>query len=375
MPLINTIKRHLINLPGWRTRRKLVVIESDDWGSIRTPSREVYQKCLQEGYPVDTIAYERYDSLLSRDDLELLFETLSSFKDSNGNHPIFTANCVVANPDFDRIEAGHFEQYYFESIIDTFKRYPNHEGNFQLWKEGIRSKVFYPQFHAREHLNVSRFMRDLRLGNSAAMWGFQNKMPGSITKDGSTRGNPYVEAMAYDSSADKHEKLEIYLHGLELFNDLFGYSSESIAPPNYIWSPDFDEAVHKKGVRFFQGNRTIKEPLADNKKRYHRHHLGQRNRWDQIYLVRNVLFEPSMHKLNIQDPVGNCLNEMQIAFRLGKPAILSSHRINYAGFIDERNRDKNILYLKEVFLRALERWPDIEFLSSNELGALIANED
>ena len=96
------------NLRGWRTNRKIVVFESDDWGSIRMPSREVYEKCLKAGYPVDRNAYERFDSLESNEDLELLFETLSKFKDQHGNHPVITANCLVVNPDFKKIrESGY----------------------------------------------------------------------------------------------------------------------------------------------------------------------------------------------------------------------------------------------------------------------------
>jgi len=33
--------RNVANIPGWRTDRKIVVIESDDWGAIRMPSKEV----------------------------------------------------------------------------------------------------------------------------------------------------------------------------------------------------------------------------------------------------------------------------------------------------------------------------------------------
>jgi hypothetical protein len=369
--MLYLLKKHLANLPGWRTRRKIVVIESDDWGSIRMPSREVYEKCLKAGYPVDTIAYERYDSLLSQDDLELLFETLKSFKDTNGNHPVITANCVVANPDFEKIREGKFEQYHYELITDTFKRYLKHEGNFQLWRDGLANKIFFPQFHAREHLNVSRFMKALQAGDPVAHWGFDHQMPGSMPLDGSTYGNAFVEAMAYDSEEDKKDKLAIFLEGLGLFEGLFGYRSESIIPPNYMWSPDFDESVNRMGVRFYQGNRTMIEPLANGSKRYYRHYLGQRNKWNQLYLVRNVLFEPSMHKLNISDPVDHCLRDMEIAFRMHKPAIISSHRINYVGFIDERNRDKNLRYLKQVLNRALDRWPDIEFMTSCELGEII----
>ena len=103
MPFFRNIKKGLSLIPGWRTNFKIIVIESDDWGSIRMPSREVYKKCLNAGYRVDKNPYERYDSLLSQKDLELLFDLLIQFRDRNGNHPIITANCVVANPDFEKI--------------------------------------------------------------------------------------------------------------------------------------------------------------------------------------------------------------------------------------------------------------------------------
>ena len=31
------ITSKIINIPGWTTNRKIIVIESDDWGSIRMP--------------------------------------------------------------------------------------------------------------------------------------------------------------------------------------------------------------------------------------------------------------------------------------------------------------------------------------------------
>ena len=50
MNIKQTITHNLLNVPGWRTNRHIVVIESDDWGSIRMPSKEVYDKLLKEGY-------------------------------------------------------------------------------------------------------------------------------------------------------------------------------------------------------------------------------------------------------------------------------------------------------------------------------------
>ncbi len=94
--LNNAISRNLRNYKGWTTRRKIVVIESDDWGSIRMPSKEVYQNILNTGIPIDKSPYCRYDSLATVEDLEALFTILEKFRDSNNNHPVITANALMA---------------------------------------------------------------------------------------------------------------------------------------------------------------------------------------------------------------------------------------------------------------------------------------
>ncbi len=360
------------NLQGWRTKRKIVVIESDDWGSIRMPSREVYNKCIQEGYPVDKRPYERFDSIASEEDLEMLFNLLLSFKDVNGNHPIITANCLMANPDFEKIKNDDFRNYHYELITETFKKYPKHSNNFNLWKNGMKDKVFYPQFHGREHVNVSLLMDALIKGDREAHFGFSNHMAGCIAKEPEVKGNYYVVAMQYNSLKDKEEKLNIFLEGLDLFENLFNYKSESTIPPNFIWSPDYNKAVLERGVRFFQGIRKMREPVPGAKNLLHSIHLGKRNEFGQIFSVRNVTFEPSMFNMGIKNPVAQCLSEMDIAFKMHKPAIITSHRINYVGFIDVNNRDRNLKMLNKILSSALKRWPDIEFMTSDQLGRLMS---
>lgn len=369
------ISRFITNLRGWRTNRKIVVIESDDWGSIRMPSKEVYQNCLKAGYRVDLNAYEKYDSLASEDDLELLFDLLTSFKDRKGNHPVITANSLVANPDFQKIRESNFEEYHYESIKDTFQRYPNHANCLQLWKTGINEGVFYPQSHGREHLNVSMFMNALRSRDEDALFGFEHEMPGCIPKGNGKGGNKYVEALKYNGINDKKDKLNIVIKGLDNFNELFGYSSESFIAPNYRWSPDFNEAVAKKGVKYLQGQRKFLESISKDSVKLHSQYLGKKTTHGQIYLLRNAVFEPSMFKLKVDDWVSRCLKDIDIAFKLKKPAVICSHRINYVGFLDEKNRDSNLKMLHELMKGILSRWPDTEFLNSEELGRVICEEN
>ena len=160
MSKIIAYKRKLIdwyaNSRGWRTNRKIVVIESDDWGSIRMPSRQVYSELLSKGLPVDRLSYMKFDSLESNRDLIMLFGVLTSFRDKNGNHPVITANTIMTNPDFEKIRESDFNEYHAEVFTETLKRYPEHDQVFALYQQGIKQRIFYPQLHGMEHLNIKR---------------------------------------------------------------------------------------------------------------------------------------------------------------------------------------------------------------------------
>lgn len=368
-----TLRRAIANFSGWRTNRKLVVIESDDWGSIRMPSREVYDSCLKAGYRVDFNEFERLDSLASKDDLELLFNLLMKHTDSVGNHPVITANCVVANPDFNKMKDNDFNEYYYELITDTFKRYPKHGDNFELWMQGYASGIFHPQYHAREHLNVSMFMSALQNGNSDVHWGFNHGMPGSIPMSSTSKGNDYVEATNFNSEIDKQDKLDIYLEGLVIFEKLFGFKSKSVIPTNYIWHQDFDTHLTQAGVKYIQSSRAFIQPELNGKNQYIRRVLGRKTKGGLIELVRNVMFEPSVDAP--RGLVNSVLRDIDIAFTMRKPAIICSHRINYVGFIDENNRDQNLKMLDTILKTIVKKWPDVEFVTSDQLGEIIENED
>ena len=66
MSIISNFKKNLSNIPGWSTNRKIVVIESDDWGSIRMPSLETFEKLSSNGLNLssgDALRYNKNDTL------------------------------------------------------------------------------------------------------------------------------------------------------------------------------------------------------------------------------------------------------------------------------------------------------------------------
>jgi hypothetical protein len=352
---------------GWRTRRNLLVVESDDWGSIRMPSRAVYERCLKAGYPVDQTWFERYDSLLSEVDLELLFGLLTSFKDSRGRHPVITANVIVANPDFDAIEATGRHEYHYEAITETFKRYPKHVRCLDLWAQGRRQGIFFPQFHGREHLNVGLFMEALQKGDPVAQFAFEHRMPGCIPKGPRRRPNRFVAATRFRSADEKEAVRRAQLEGLQLFETLFGFRSRTLIPTNYVWSSDFNRDVFEAGVEGFQGAPVMKEQQTDGSSVPVKRVLGERNELGQMYLMRNATFEPSQGREPRMRSVDRCLHEIRTAFQMQKPAVISSHRINFCGFIDETNRDQNLEALRVLLATVLRKWSEVEFVTSEEL--------
>lgn len=215
-------------------------------------------------------------------------------------------------------------------------------------------------------------MQALRVGDLDALFGFEHNMPGCISKENYRAGNRFVESLRYSNQKDKEDKLGIIAEGLDLFENLMGYRSESFIPPNYLWSPDFDGALAAAGVRFYQGRRKMIEPPTNNSGsiRLHSHSLGEENLYGQRYLVRNAFFEPALNPSG-NDTVGRCLKDISVAFKMSKPAVICSHRLNYVGFIDEGNRDQNLKLLHSLIQQITTLWPEVEFMNSVQLGNLI----
>ena len=102
--LLTNLKDEYIALRGFHTNRHLVVIESDDWGSIRMPSRDAFEKLQRMGDHPEQDAFLSNDSLESEYDLDKLYQVLNSVHDKNGRPAVVTANFAMANPDFDKID-------------------------------------------------------------------------------------------------------------------------------------------------------------------------------------------------------------------------------------------------------------------------------
>lgn len=370
MSFKSRLTRNLSNIPGWGSNRKIVVIESDDWGSIRMPSKKVFEYLQNSGVDIvtgDNLRFNSNDSLASANDLSALFEVLTSVKDKNQKSAVLTPVSIMANPDFEKIKLSAYQEYFYEPFTETLKHYPDCKDSYALWKEGIGERLFVPEFHGREHLNVQLWLKALRnkerdtcLAFENACWGFNNDHPAGIS---------------YQAAFDLENPDEIEFHetslsdGLNLFKELMGYKASYFVPPNGIFSNKLLPALAENGVKYFFSPKIQRKTDKGKMFPFEFHYLGQKNKYGQRLITRNCFFEPSDHS---KDWVDSCMSDIAIAFKWHKPAIISSHRVNFIGSLDQSNRTHGLYQLKMLLDRIVSKWGDVEFMTSAELGKLLS---
>lgn len=360
------INAHSTNYRGKKIAGKFVIIESDDWGAIRTPSKQALEAYQAKGLDLANSVYKN-DSLASNEDLDALFNLLQSIRDRKGNPLKITANTIMANPDFEKIKTSNFTQFYFEDFRETLQKYPAHNLAFAKWQKGIEEGMFMPQFHGREHLQYKRWLKVLQSGNEAALFCFDQGATYSGKADYS-----FMEAYDWNHPDDVVGQKDIIAEGLAMFKGVFGFASKSFIAPCYNWDTRLEMVLKSGGVKLIQG---IRNQLAPTGSFGHynsiSHYFGELSQSGLKYSVRNCFLEPSM--LPGKDWVDSCLAQIQNAFFWNKPAVICSHRINYIGFIDSRNRERGLRDLQTLMKKVLQKWPDVQFISTDQLDEMLAS--
>jgi hypothetical protein len=294
---------------------------------------------------------------------------LSKHKDVDGNSPLFTALSLVANPDFDKIKANNFTKYEYEPFPKTLKKYGQADA-LPMWKEGIDNNLFYPEFHGREHLNVNVWMRALQAGDKPTKLAFDEGLWAIKTE--TAYNINYQAAFDVQKKSDIEDQKQIISDGLELFEKLHGYKARYIVPPNGAFNNQLLETAAQNGIDFYGASKIQKEPQGKGEYKKVLHWLGKINKFDQTTITRNAFFEPNeIGMYGVED----CLKSIHYAFKWNKPAVISSHRTNYIGVHDPKNREKGLRELDELLFKILKQWPDVKFITSTKLGEIISNKN
>jgi len=372
MTLKASVILNVKNLIGWRTRRKIVVISVDDYGNVRLDSKEARERMDSEGMKVHN-RFDALDTLETRSDLEGLYEVLTSVKDKAGRHAVFTPFAMPCNINFEKMAETGYSEYHYELLPQTFEKLSEQQpeayrGVWSLLKEGMGKGLMVPLFHGREHLNLKLFGEKLAKKDPEMLTALKNRSYTSI----SSGEYSTISAMAafdfWEFEENRHFE-EIITDGLNAFETVYGYRSDHFNPPGGREHPFIHKVLKENGVRYIDTPLIKNEHQGKGKYKKVFNYTGKKNKLGQTFLVRNVVFEPTENR-GI-DWVTYTIKQIEAAFRWNRPAIISSHRVNFCGHIDENNRKEGLRALRELLQKITHRWPEVEFMAANELGDLI----
>jgi hypothetical protein len=359
------IKKKLSNLLGWRTNRKIIVIESDDWGSFRFKNAQTRDLFIPPDQK-DKCWMSYNDCFESADDIKKLFEVLTSVNDKNGKSPKFTFLMNPSNPDFKKIETSNFTQFHQETFLQTLDKRADGQQILNLYKEGLSKDLIEVAFHGREHLNVNIWMKDLQKGDKIARLGFQNNMWG-FSKSYIT-GLKYGYRATFDiKTLQELPSLENNIkEGITILNKTFNQNTTYFLPPDGPYHLDLNKELVKNGIKNIGLSKLHQNPTENGVFKKHLFWVGKKIKTGLTVITRNVIFEPGSPKH--EDWVKPALIDIENAFKSRKPVVISSHRVNYIGSLNEENRSKSLRQLRKLLNKIIDKWPDVEFMSSSELG-------
>lgn len=342
---------------GFKTDRKIIVIESDDWGSIRSTKQGL--DYAQKSKNISLNPFQKYDCLENSFDISNLSSTLRKYKDKNGKHPIVTTNFIMQNPCIDKDSEICFKNFY--------ELYENKDEMLSAIKAAEKEHLIDIELHGLIHFNLqkikqdkSNFQRDcLKLG-TIGMGGGQY--------DGMDTFN--VDKTQYGDSVDIKKANDI-------FKETFGRPANSFIFPCYVFLKQDILSLNRENIYNLQSGLFQNIPVSGKNREYKKrlHYMGQKT--DKTMLTtRNCFFEPVSYLAQgrpIQECIDRCMAEIKKAFDNKKPAIICCHRMNFASSLSKDIAKKSISAFDELLSEITKTFKDVEFLSSTELFNLIRN--
>jgi hypothetical protein len=345
--------RRLDYWADWRCVEPVVVFESDDWGMER---RACSQLLRAYGEPSEWADEE----LETAEDLTRLYEVLEHYQDEYDRPACFTANFVVANPDYDAIAASDFTSY---ADIPIGQKNELRGG----WLDGLRRRVFAPQYHGRSHFWPEAWLSDLRSQVAGARALFDGRCHGGLSLLKGQGWRYHSEYMDWNTGEERSSDalLRWLKEGLDFFREMFGFFPRSTIASHYILTPSMARAWRVAGGEFVQGTNYRILRGADSQVQILSHSLGESSPEGLLMLGRTVKFDPRPQRpLHGADAA---LQRITECFRNNVPAIIDTHRINFTGAW----RDSSLQALDDL-LKGLKPYRP-RFLSSVEIGEAIGN--
>jgi hypothetical protein len=306
-------------------RLKAVVLESDDWGLCAWVPDDRAHRALSALPAFRSEAGLRYgrSTLESAADVTALADLLLNLRGGDGFPPVWQANTIVANPDYDAMVPPLFE--FGELPLLVQPHVPSRWERPGLWDAFRRAEadgVWWAELHGLHHLPETVWLTALRRGQDDARRAHEQQSPIGLAVE---------SAGEFDGSEPRELRAKNLRRAIESFRVLFGRAPTSFCPPDYRFDGWLEDEAASLGLTTLQGKaEQAGHALPPLRRRW----MGLRFpsvENGRFQLPPRIAFEPC----GIASPPGRrgleaALRGVHEAWGRGHPAIVSSHRMNYA---------------------------------------------
>jgi len=313
----------------WR-RLRAVVLESDDWGLCAWVPDDRAHRSLAHLPAFRSPAGLRYgrSTLESAGDVRALTGLLLEWRGRDGYPPVWQANTIVANPDYAALKPPAFE--CAELPLVELPGFPARWERPGLW-DAVRAAeaagTWWAELHGLHHLPEAAWLAALRRGADDARRAFEQASP---------IGTAVESSGEYDAREPRELRARHVRRALAVFRAVFGRAPTSFCPPDYRFDDWFAGEAASLGLTTWQGVAERAGRLPAALRRRLAPERFPRLDGPRFLLPARIAFEPE------GDPAAPgprgfeaALRAVHAAWRDGRPAVLSSHRMNYA-HLDER---------------------------------------
>lgn len=319
----------------WREpvlRAPVLIFESDDWGAGSTEQAAV---------------------------LSELQALLARFRDAAGRHPVTTLGIILAIADTQRIRESGGTTYFPLKLSD-----PRFDSLRASMRQGAQQGIFALHLHGMEHYWPPALMQAAATNPQIRDWLQSEAIPATESLPSPLQSR-WIDASNLPSAPLPETLIQTAVtEEADTFKACFGEHPRVAVATTFIWTEPVEKQWAQAGVDVVvtPGTRhtcrdATGKPAGSNKQILN----GETSTSGQVYLVRDIYFEPSLGHAPAKLP-----EEVTERTHLGRPSLVEMHRFNFMGTVQQRQA--SLLALESGIARVLEMLPDVHFMTTLELA-------
>ena len=323
---------------SWREpvlRYPVVIFESDDWGAG----------------PLDQVFA-----------LRNLREILARFKDEMGRTPVATLGVILATADTRRIRNAVCIEYFSASLSG-----PIYAPLCEVMNEGVRQGMFALHIHGMEHYWPQTLIHAAVKDSGVRDWLQSDEIPITEALPSPLQAR-WTDASTLPSRALGSKVLHAAVaQEANLFATCFNGRPRVAVATTFVWTEEVEVAWAKAGIDVIitPGARYTCRDATGNPGGVDKRMVnGELSKSGQIYLVRDVYFEPMLGHTPER-----LVHDVMERSRLGRPCLVEMHRFNFIGVAEKC--ETSLRFLETALAQLLHTFPKIHFMTSLELAEAI----